>query len=325
MIHLFNGFQNPHAGSEQETLQLFELLSRKTRVQMWTTSSRASEALLATYPIQRLSALRGPRPRGGTYVFIGAHWRHRVWPYLIPAPERLIYVFNTFHPKVRALTEKHPVLLRWPQTEYVFISAFQAESMGMQGEIHPSPIDITRFAPRRRGQPHAKVVIGRLSRDNPQKHDPADLRVYEALARAGCDVLLQGATSLAPALSAHQGIRLLPEGALSAEDFLNELDVFYYRSGTHVETFGRVVIEAMACGLPVVCERRGGYTDIIEHGENGYLFDTTEEALALLLMLSAQPALRERIGHAARNTVEALYSRTAVDARLEFYARTAVR
>jgi glycosyltransferase involved in cell wall biosynthesis len=321
MIHLFNGFLNPNAGSEQEALQLFELLSRKTPVQMWATSSRASKELLAKYPIRRLSPSRGAWPRGGTYIFIGAHWRNRVWPYLAPAPERLIYVFNTLHPKVRALTETHPVLLRWPKTEYVFISAFQAQSQGMRGEIHPSPIDIARFSPRLPRHPRAKVVVGRLSRDSAEKHDPADLLVYEALAHAGCDVLLQGATSLAGALPEHQGIRLLPEGAKPAEDFLHDIDIFYYRSGTAVETFGRVVIEAMACGLPVLCERRGGYTDIVRHGENGFLFDTSEEALALLKMLIAEPATRARIGHAARSTIEALYSRAAVDARMEFYLR----
>jgi hypothetical protein len=42
---------------------------------------------------------------------------------------------------------------------------------------------------------------------------------------------------------------------------------------------GRVVTEAMACGLPVVCHESGGYAEIIEHGRNGFLFDTQQEAL----------------------------------------------
>ena len=41
----------------------------------------------------------------------------------------------------------------------------------------------------------------------------------------------------------------------------------------------------MACGLPVVCHRHGGYTEWIEHGRSGFLFDTSEEAERILLML----------------------------------------
>jgi glycosyltransferase involved in cell wall biosynthesis len=215
-------------------------------------------------------------------------------------------------------------LLRWPATEYVLISDFQARLLGVKGEIQPSPIDIARFAPRPNPQKahEGPTVIGRLSRDTADKHHPDDIAVYRTLAARGCKLLLQGATTLASALR-DQGdaIRLLPEGTLPAADFLHELDIFYYRTGEHVETFGRVVLEAMACGLPVVCHRHGGYADVIRHGENGYLFDTSSEALAILEQLIGQPALRSQIGEQARRTVEQLYSREAVAARTAFYLR----
>jgi len=52
----------------------------------------------------------------------------------------------------------------------------------------------------------------------------------------------------------------------------------------------------MACGLPVVCHNRGGYVDIIDLGFNGFLFDTQQEALDILLRLKEDQALRESIG-----------------------------
>jgi len=320
MIHIFNGFHNPNGGSEQEALRLYELLHDKSDVRLWSTSSRTSAELSAAYPIRPLAPLKASMPRGGTYVFVGAHWRHRLWPYFAGRPERLVYVFNTFHPKLLALTSSPPALLRWPATEFVLISSFQARLLGVEGEIQPSPIDINRFAPRMR-EAHAQPVIGRLSRDTADKHHPDDIPVYKTLAARGCKLLLQGATTLSGSLPQDDAIRLLPEGAVSAPDFLHELDIFYYRTGEHVETFGRVVLEAMACGLPVVCHRHGGYADVIRHGENGFLFDTSEEALSILARLIEQPALRETIGGAARKTVEQLYSPAALESRTAFYLR----
>jgi glycosyltransferase involved in cell wall biosynthesis len=43
------------------------------------------------------------------------------------------------------------------------------------------------------------------------------------------------------------------------------------------EPFGMAVIEALACGTPVVAMNRGAMPEIIEHGVNGFLADTEEE------------------------------------------------
>ena len=46
------------------------------------------------------------------------------------------------------------------------------------------------------------------------------------------------------------------------------------------EPFGFSVVEAMACGTPVVARRRGSMAEIIRDGENGFLVDTVDEAVA---------------------------------------------
>lgn len=43
------------------------------------------------------------------------------------------------------------------------------------------------------------------------------------------------------------------------------------------EPFGMAVIEALACGTPVIAMRRGAMPEIIEHGVNGFLADTEKE------------------------------------------------
>ncbi|MES2830939.1 MAG: glycosyltransferase family 4 protein [Pseudomonadota bacterium] len=331
-IHIFNGFLNPHGGSELEALALYALLEAKAEMHLWACSSRASPALLSQYPIRRISLAsvvslaRRQAPDGGTYIFVGAHWRNKLWPYLIQKPSRLVYVYNTFHPKVVALTSQMPTLLAWPRTEYVVISPFQQALANIPGEVavHSSPIDIDRFTASpviSERSLDAPLVIGRMSRDTPDKHDPRDMALYRELAAQGYTIQLQGATCIASSLADTPAIRIFPEGQLAAEMFLRGLDIFYYRSGTHVETFGRVVFEAMACGLPVVCHAHGGYADWIRHGENGFLFDTTEEACAILQLLAQDAILRKSVGRDARATVEAMHAPEIMQERAAFYLR----
>jgi len=45
-----------------------------------------------------------------------------------------------------------------------------------------------------------------------------------------------------------------------------------------VESFGRVALEAMAAGVPVVAVRAGGLPEIVAHGENGFLAETRDPA-----------------------------------------------
>lgn len=64
---------------------------------------------------------------------------------------------------------------------------------------------------------------------------------------------------------------------------------------------------------------RGGYANSIRHGENGFLFNTTEEARDIMRVLLDQPGLRATIARNARRTVEALYSRNALARRVQFH------
>ncbi len=51
------------------------------------------------------------------------------------------------------------------------------------------------------------------------------------------------------------------------------------------EPFGLVMIEAMACGTPVIARRRGSVPEIIEDGVTGFIVETEEEALAAIRRL----------------------------------------
>jgi glycosyltransferase involved in cell wall biosynthesis len=72
------------------------------------------------------------------------------------------------------------------------------------------------------------------------------------------------------------------------------------------EGFGLVFLEAMACGLPVVCYDRGGQTDFLASGETGFvvkLNDTVAFACAVR-EVHADIYLRRRLGQRNRQLVE---------------------
>ena len=61
-------------------------------------------------------------------------------------------------------------------------------------------------------------------------------------------------------------------------------------------------------GIPTICSAVGASKEIIRHGENGFLAETSEEWLGSLEALIDNPALRRKLGAAGRSTVENQYS-----------------
>ena len=53
-----------------------------------------------------------------------------------------------------------------------------------------------------------------------------------------------------------------------AENIYKKIDFLFHPCGT--EGFGRIYIEAMGKGVPVVCVKGGGADELVEHGITGY-------------------------------------------------------
>jgi colanic acid/amylovoran biosynthesis glycosyltransferase len=85
------------------------------------------------------------------------------------------------------------------------------------------------------------------------------------------------------------------------------------------------VMEAMACGLPVICSIIGGSPDMITHGQDGLLVEqANEEALAeAMIRMANAPEERARLGKNARaRAVEAFDSSLTARNLIEAIART---
>lgn len=84
------------------------------------------------------------------------------------------------------------------------------------------------------------------------------------------------------------------------------------------ETFSLAAIEAMALGKPVVHSEVGGAAEMIQPGENGFLFPVGDtEALVDRLTRLLNRVDRERMGRRARETVETRFSEHAMVDRYE--------
>jgi UDP-glucose:(heptosyl)LPS alpha-1,3-glucosyltransferase len=70
------------------------------------------------------------------------------------------------------------------------------------------------------------------------------------------------------------------------------------------DTFGLVLLEAMACGLPVIATRQCGAADLLAEGREGFVVDTPADAAALAERMEQlmDPAVRGPMGQAARRT-----------------------
>ena len=74
-------------------------------------------------------------------------------------------------------------------------------------------------------------------------------------------------------------------------------DLFLFASRT--DTFGQVILEAQASGLPVVAVAEGGPLELVDDGRTGRLCAPEAGALAAAVVeLAANPALRRRLGRA---------------------------
>ena len=74
--------------------------------------------------------------------------------------------------------------------------------------------------------------------------------------------------------------------------------------GGAVENWPRVGLEAMAAGVPLVVENRGGWPEMIRHGETGLLCHNDDEMASSVARLAHDPACRQAIIQQARHSVE---------------------
>lgn len=103
-------------------------------------------------------------------------------------------------------------------------------------------------------------------------------------------------------------------------DLMHSFDMFVLPSRN--EGMGRVIVEAMAAGLPVVANRTGGLPDLVSDGHNGLLVPPGDAASLgrAILKLCGRPDLRQRMGGQGRRRAENFSLQRMVDKLDALYA-----
>ena len=153
--------------------------------------------------------------------------------------------------------------------------------------------------------------------------------IVEALPRCPVDLTLvfvgsgpfkEALQARAAALGLAARVRFLPPRKWEElPQVMNALDALLLVSRTTPtwkEQFGRVIIEAQACGTPVIGSDSGAIPEVIDQG--GLVVregDSTDLAMAIR-RLQEQPALRSEMGRIGRQQVEKLYTWKRVSERM---------
>lgn len=302
-------------------VELYHMLEEVADVTVWT-EWEPDPLLARSVPIRRLRPRRGIFPLTGTLVFVGFWFYVGRWAWLSLARRRII-LCNTMPKRPEFFVSMRNRVSCggiWP-VEFAYAGVEVARAIGLPGPILPSPIDLARFTPGKETSQEGGFTVGRVSRDVVDKHHEGSPVLYQRLISAGCSVRIMGGTVLRQwILDPPAGLELLPRCAEDSARFMRGLDCFLYRTNDNwFETFGRVVFEAMACGLPVVAHRRGGYSHFLRDGEDALLFDTDDEAFTLVMHLKTDAALRARIARNARRRVEEMFSPSSLAATVRYF------
>ena len=165
--------------------------------------------------------------------------------------------------------------------------------------------DTSLFSPLRRVRSDREFVIGYVGRLSPEKNVRLFSQLEKALTEAGCRdyrfLIVGEGAERAWLRSALQRSELL--GILREEELARayaSMDVFVFPSST--DTFGKVVLEAMASEVPAIVTSEGGPKFLVTPGQNGEIVNNLADFAEEILKLRNNPELLIRMRGQARST-----------------------
>lgn len=310
-IHVVAAFRDADGSREFAALALARMLAEDAPVTVWSTQ-RGLAPQFAARGVLEVDVGQCSFPRSGTVIFVNVDPLPAVWLNACAA-NRVVAVHDTNQPA--ALLDLVLTMHRSTSCPIQLVTPSETfrRRCGVPAASCPLPVDLERFHPSQHGARRRPFTIGRVSANDHRLFHPEDPALIRKLLDTGFVVRILGGSVLMrnfPPSKPCPGLELLAADAMPAPEFLRDIDcVFYRTSPLHAEAGGDSIAQALATGIPVVCARDVGYSELISHGVDGFVFDRDDDDAALrhLALLQADVALRERMGHAARAKAEATF------------------
>ncbi len=282
-----------------------------------------------------------PGPMGLTALGVARLLRLPIWgTYHTALPQYAQYL--TGDPAMEELMWKY-IIWFYNQMDLVFApSGSTAEELHQKGidpgkiRLYPRGVDVERFHPSKRNgvlEKHYQVkeglkllYVGRISKE---KNLPLLATVFKTLLESHPELKLI-VVGDGPYLTEMRQVMAGPAcaftGYLAGEELAEvyaSCDLFVFPSTT--DTFGNVVLEAQASGLPVVVTDSGGPQESVIHGETGVIIpgDNEAELFKAINLLLADPARLKEMGRAARDHVQQRSFAAAFQASWKMYEERA--
>jgi len=180
----------------------------------------------------------------------------------------------------------------WSRKIHTFIAVSEVAKDAMASHypgryrIIPNGVDVHRFTPEgpMPSDPFSRPILLFVGRMEPRKGFPYALRAFQELKRRIPTATLV-AIGTGRLLETYR--QMVPSELRDAVHFLgfvepDRLPQYYRWADVYTspaiggETFGIVLLEAMACGTPVVAADIPGYRQVIQHGRNGLLVNVRD-------------------------------------------------
>jgi glycosyltransferase involved in cell wall biosynthesis len=163
---------------------------------------------------------------------------------------------------------------------------------------------------------NCSLIVGAVCVMRPEKRIDWVMRAFAEVSRAspGLGLLLVGSGPELPALTALrdslglQSVCHLEPSRPDVAGWMRGIDIFINASSS--ESFPNALLEAMACGCCVIGSKVGGIPELVTHGQDGLVFESTDPAqLAGMLQLAVTDAgLRQKVRAQAVETAHHRFS-----------------
>jgi phosphatidylinositol alpha 1,6-mannosyltransferase len=251
--------------------------------------------------------------------------RSRRWLAWLPTParDRVLAAIERAALDATLLFYHIPRVLLAPNEELVALLARRTKK---PTHLLSHGVETQVFSPEKRERHDSTLQIGfvgRLSAEKQVRLLPALERAIRAAGPPECQFVIVGDGTqrewLETQMPTAQFCGVLRGDAL-ARAYAN-FDLFVFPSES--ETFGLVVLEAMASGVPVIAMARGGPGFVVEPGVSGFLAKDDRQFVDATIMVVRDQALRARLGKGARACALAWSWDAVFDRLYEVYADTA--